>query len=135
MGPTTVTADRLGLSFSQRTMYAASVANALGLDIDNTYISRTSAWEMSQKKRLTVVESIKDNFQCPPKIVLHLDGKILTVTGSLESNRVAIYISGVDIDKFKKLLGAPESKDGTGLAEAEVAQDFTLLDSLLSPCP
>ena len=48
MGPTTITADRLDLSFPQRTMFAASVVIALVLEIDKTNISRTSAWEMSQ---------------------------------------------------------------------------------------
>ena len=42
MGPVTVTADRLGLSMTQRTMMAASVANALGVDVDKTNISRTN---------------------------------------------------------------------------------------------
>ena len=42
MGPVTVTADRLGLSMTQKTMMAASVANALGVDVDKTNISRTN---------------------------------------------------------------------------------------------
>ena len=50
-------------------MFAASVVIALVLEIDKTNISRTSAWEMSQNLRLTVVKSIRDTFQCPPKVV------------------------------------------------------------------
>ena len=42
------------------------------------------------------------------------------MTGNIESNRLAIYIFGVDNEKLKKLLGAPETKDCTGLAKAEV---------------
>ena len=42
MGPVTVTADRMGLSMTQRTMMVASVANALGVDVDKTNISRTN---------------------------------------------------------------------------------------------
>ena len=122
MGPITVTADRLGLSIRARTMIAASVANALGVDIDQTNISRSSALEISQKKRLTVVETIKDMFQCPVRVFLHWDGKLMTEKGNLESNRVAVYISGVEAGGYKKLLGAPETKDGTGLAEAEVVK-------------
>ena len=122
MGPVTVTADRLGLSMTQRTMMAASVANALGVDLDKTNISRTNAWKVSQERRLTMLDSIKDNFQCPDLASLHWDGKLLIERRNLESNRIAVYISGVDASGYKKLLGAPETKDGTGLAEAEVVK-------------
>ena len=47
-----------------------------------------------------MVESIKDTFQCPTKVVLHWDGKVLIVPGNIVSNRVVMYI---DIEKFKKL--------------------------------
>ena len=101
---------------------AASIANALGVDLDKTNISRTNAWNVSQKRKLTVLDSIKDNFQCPDLASLHLDGKLLIERMNLESNRTPVYISGVDASGYKKLLGAPETKEGTGLAEAEVVK-------------
>ena len=39
--------------------------------------------------------------------------------GNKESNREAVYISGVDDSCFKKLLGAPETKDGTGFLQKQ----------------
>ena len=127
MGPVSATADRLGLSTRERTMMTASVANALGVDISNTNISTSTAWLKGQKERLKVSANIRENFQCPDLVVVHWDGKILTVKGNKESNRVAVYVSGVDGTGFRKLLGCPETKDGTGKAEAEVVK--TLLES------
>ena len=39
MGKTAATADRLGFQFAGRAMYAASVANAFGVDVEDTNIS------------------------------------------------------------------------------------------------
>ena len=58
----------------------------------------------------------------PDKAVIHWDGKILKVKGNQQSNRVCVYLTGVQADGAKKLLGAPETKDGTGAAEAEVVK-------------
>ena len=123
MGPISATADRLGLSVRARTLMAASVANTLGVDLDKTNISKSNAWKVSQKKRVELGNSIKENFQCPKLAVLQWDGKNLSVKGNKESNRIAVYISGVDESGFRKLLGAPETPDGTGFAEAEVVKE------------
>ena len=94
MGPVSATADRLGLSSRERTMMTASVANALGVDISNTNISTSTAWLKGQKERLKLSATIRENFQCSDLVVVHWDGKILTVKGNKESNRVAVYVSG-----------------------------------------
>ena len=124
MGPVSATADRLGLSVRQRCMMSASVANALGVDISNTNIGRGAAWEKAKKERVKMSASIKENFQCPELVVVHWDGKILTVKGNKESNRVAVYVSGVDDSGFRKLMGCPEVQDGTGMSEAKVVKAF-----------
>ena len=100
-------------------MFAASVVNSIGLDLDKTNVSKSNAWKVSQKKRLKITESVKDEFLCPDNTILHYDGKILCMKGNKESNRVAVYISGVDDSGFKKLLGAPETKDGTGFLQKQ----------------
>ena len=46
----------------------------------------------------------------------------MTLKGGIESNRVAVYLSGLDSSGFRKLLGCPETSDGTGKSEAEVVQ-------------
>ena len=123
MGPITATADRLGLSVRQRVTMAASVANNLGVDIDDTNICQSSAWRRANQERVRLSSSIKENFPIPDKGVAHWDGKIMKTKGDTKSNRVCVYISGVDEDGIKKLLGVPEVQDGTGAAEAEVVKD------------
>ena len=124
MGPVTATADRLGLSFRQRTMMAASVANTLGVDLDTTNISKNSAWSRARKERLSMSNQVKEDFIVPDYVVVHWDGKILKVKGNLQSNRVCVYITGVTTDNTRKLLGVPETRDGTGVAEALVVQSL-----------
>ena len=122
MGPVSATADRLGLSVRQRCMMSASVVNALGVDIFTTNINRDSAWQKGKQERIIKTKAIKESFKCPELVVVHWDGKILILKGGVESNRVAVYVSGLDSSGFRKLLGCPETSDGTGRSEAEVVQ-------------
>ena len=122
MGPITPTADRLGLSVRQRCVIAASVANTLGVDINNTNISKSSAHERTKQERLKIASSVKEEYQLQkPKIMVgHWDGKIFRVKGNKVSNRVCVYVTGVDAENTRKLLGVPETVDGTGKAESDV---------------
>ena len=122
MGPLSATADRLGLSNRQRCMISASVVNALGVDISTTNINRNSARQKGKQERILKAKIIRESFQCPEQVVVHWDGKSLTLKGGIESNRVAVYLSGLDSRGFRKLLGCPETSDGTGKSEAEVVQ-------------
>ena len=126
MGPVTATADRLGLSVRQRCVMAAAVANALEVDIDKTNISQTSAWSRSNQERVKISKCVKEDFQKPERVVVHFDGKILKIKGNMHSNRLAVYITGVEESPIRKLLGVPETKDGTGVAEAEVVKEQLL---------
>ena len=69
--PVTATADRLGLSFRQIYLFSASVANTLGVDIDNTNISQTSAWRKTHKERLRITRTIKEDFPKPANLIGH----------------------------------------------------------------
>ena len=88
MGPITATADRLGLSVSQRCTMAATVANTLGVDIDDTNICRSSAWRRAREERVKLSNIIKENFNKPGMLIVHWDGKIFKVKGNTQSNRV-----------------------------------------------
>ena len=68
MGPVSITADRLGLSVRERTMFAASVVNAIGGDLDETNINRGSAWKQGQKARTIKAGEIKDTFIVPDRV-------------------------------------------------------------------
>jgi hypothetical protein len=120
MGKISVTADGINLSISQRTKIAASVVNAMNGNIDDTNISRTSAWRRSKEVRAKKAEEIKDDFDCPDLVTVHWDGKMLKLRGNIKSNRVCVYLSGADGTQTRKLLGVPETPDGTGKAESEV---------------
>ena len=122
MGPVTATADRLGLSVIQRCMFAASVTNTIGINLDDTNINRGSALRKAQEERIKIADSTRENFKVPDMIVTHHDGKIMKTKGNRLSNRVCVYITGVDNTGTKKLLGVPETKDGTGAAEADVVK-------------
>ena len=117
MGPISQTADRLGLSVRERAMIAASVVNALGQDVDETNINRSSAWEKAKKERIKKSEIIKSEYLAPQNLAVHWDGKILKVKGNKTSNRVCVYVTGTDAKGERKLLGVLENESGTGEAE------------------
>ena len=123
MGQISVTCDARNVTLSDRIVVAASVANALGVDIDKTNISRSTAWRKGQEARLNKSREIKDNFKCPDKVVVHWDGKTLKVRGGLESKRICVYLSGMEEDKMRKLLGIPETDSGKGVKEFEVVKE------------
>ena len=87
---------------------AASVANSLGGNIDQTNISRTSAARRSQEERLQISSSVKENFPKPQRGICQFDGKILKVKGNQQSNRIAVYFTGVEEKPIRKFLGAPD---------------------------
>ena len=122
MGKISVTCDAKNVPIRVRTVVAASVANALGIDIDKTNISKTTAWRKGRETRLKKSKEIKDNFKCPDKVVVHWDGKTLKVRGGLESKRVCVLLSGVEEERMRKLLGIPETESGTGVDEFEVVK-------------
>ena len=45
------------------------------------------------------------------------------MTGKIKTNRVAVHISGMTVDKMQKLLGIPEVKSGTGEAESRIVME------------
>ena len=124
MGKISLTCDALNISIRDRTVISASVANALGVDIDKTNINQTSAWRMGQKARLEKAADILTNYDCPDKVVVHWDGKTLKLRGRIDSKRVCIFISGVDAQKTRKLLGIPEVESGKGVDEFEVVKEY-----------
>ena len=124
MGKISLTCDALNISIRDRTVISASVANALGVDLDKTNINKTTAGKVGKKLRLEKSADILTNFDCPDKVVVHWDGKTLKLKGRIESKRVCIFISGVDAEKTRKLLGIPEVESGKGVDEFEVVKEY-----------
>ena len=75
-----------------------------------------------QQERLKKAKEIRAEFVLPQSVVVHWDGKMLRLRGKILSNRVCVYISGVD-QELRKLLGIPEAKDGTGEAEFNIVRN------------
>ena len=123
MGKISLTCDARNISKINRTIVAASVVNALGLNIEDTNINTTSAWRKGQQVRVAKAKEICDSFQCPAKGVIHWDGKTLFLRGRVESKRVCVYLSGVEEDRSRKLLGIPEAVSGRGVDEFEIVKE------------
>ena len=83
MGNIATCADRLGLSYRDRTLIAASVAKSLGVDIDKTNINPYSAWKRAREERERKAEEIKESFTVPKTCCVHWDGKTLKVETNL----------------------------------------------------
>ena len=105
-------------------MIAASAANALGVDVADTNISKTTAWRKAKEARTVTAATIKEAFKCPDKVTVHWDGKALTLRENQKSNRVCVYVSGAGSDCSRKLLAVPETPSGTGKAEATLVTDI-----------
>ena len=124
MGPISLTADARNLSLRDQVVMAASVANAIGVNIDDTNISKSTAWYQRSKQRVKRAKEVMDEFVCSDKVVVHWDGKTLTLKGKVESKRVCVYLSGVEAEKSIKLLGIPECSSGKGVDEFQVVREY-----------
>ena len=127
MGPISLTCDARNISVRDRTVVAASVVNALGpslgITLDDTNVNKSTAWRKGQKKRLQKSKQIREEFTCPDRVVVHWDGKTLTLRGNVKSTRVCVYLSGVEAEQTRKLLGIPEAKSGRGEDEFGVVKE------------
>ena len=101
-------------------MIAESVANALGVELEDTNINCGSAWRKGQKVRQLKADQIKISFVCLDKVVVRRDGKTLMLRGNIKLNRVCVYLSGIYEDNSCKLLGIPDCKSGRGASETSV---------------
>ena len=111
-----LSSDRVNVSYRARAMIAASTINAMGGNIDDTNVSKTSAWRKSRQGRTEPAAQVKDTFKCPAKVTAHWDGKSLNLIGNTKSNRISVYLAGAYSEMDRKLLGVPETPSGTGAA-------------------
>ena len=51
----------------------------------------------------------------------------MTLRGRLESKRVCVYLSGVEEEKMRKLLGIPETLSGKGVDEFKLVKDYLVM--------
>ena len=126
MGPLSKTADAIGLSFRARTAIAASVVNALNIDILDTNINHNSALRKARQERVRIAQKVKEDFNCPDCVSVHWDGKVLILKGKIKTNRVAVSVTGVNTERVRKLLGVPDCQGHSGKDESEVVKDVLI---------
>lgn len=79
MSNVSVTGDRLGLSARKRACFAASSVSAVNVPVQQTNISVFTAWRKARAMRGECSSAVKENFECPDRVLIHWDGKILKV--------------------------------------------------------
>ena len=124
MGAVSNTGDRLGLSARTKAMFAAAVVKAVGVSVQDTNISFSTASKKARKTRFETEVQVKNSFKPPDHVVLHWDGKILKLKAGKKADFVCVYISGADADKLTKLLGVPEVVSGSGKDQKDVAVEM-----------
>ena len=127
--------DRTKASDCNAFMVVASTVNALGVDIDDVVLSRSTLQRQRSALHKAIAEDIKESFATDVPITVHWDGKILEdITGSKNTERLPILVSG---EGKSKLLGVPKcSGKGTDIANAvtEVLEVWNLADNVQGMC-
>ena len=130
--------DKCRLSDRNAIHVISSVADALGHDLKNLVINRTSLQRLRTKLREEKAVYIKNAFPnfSMENVVLHWDGKMLSdMLRRKVTERIAVLITNLNAEKF---LGAPQLENSTGgsLANAlyEVVNDWNLNDNIKAFC-
>ena len=126
--------DRVNMPDRGATFVIGAVAKALGHDVNEMTLSRSSVRRLRCKNREQVAATTNDEFfdssVTETPLVLHWDGKLLVdITGSKEMvDRIAVLVTGNGVER---LLGVPKIGRGTGQEQAEaclkVLDDWCLL--------
>ncbi len=108
--------DRVCLPDRGAVFVAGAVAQALGHDISEITLSRSSIRRSRIKERQRAAAMDEKEFSLAGPLLLHWDGKILPdIDGSKENvDRIAVIVTG---NGQEKLLGIPKMDRGTGEAQ------------------
>lgn len=111
------TLDRVNVSDRQAMFLVGSVAQALGTNVEDISLSRSTIRRKRNEIRKSIVESDKSSFSPLNPLVMHWDGKLLpNIVGGVEKvDRIAVIVTGGEIEK---LLAVPAVKKGTGQEQA-----------------
>ena len=124
MGAVSNTGDRLGLSGRKKAMFAAAVVKAVGVNVEETNISYSTAKTKARKTRFETEKTINNNFVAPDHCVVHWDGKVLKLKAGVKGDHICVYISSANNEKVTKLLGVPEVDSGSVLQQKEVVVEM-----------
>ena len=109
--------DRLNLSSRERTGIVSAVTQALGHDLEDISISKSTASRSGKKIRQQISEHLKETFEPPSYSSIHWDSKLVTeADGKVE--RLAIVVTGRPSAIEGKLLSVSKVPDSTGRSQA-----------------
>lgn len=152
--------DRTKSSLNDAMRIIASTSQALGKDLRNVNLSRSTKARHRNENRKKLAKIIKQKFNNKHPLTLHWDGKLLpNITGRVslkmpillihffyycvivftlgreKEDRIAVLVSG---DNVEQLLGVPKVERATGCLQAKAATsqliDWNLRDSIGSLC-
>ena len=103
--------DRTQTSTRNGIMIVMPALAAAGVDVNQLTLSRFSVMDARNKSRELLAGSVRQNFQPMVPLVAHFDGKLLPNQDRTKSERLAIVVSGLGVEK---LLGIPTIPVGTG---------------------
>lgn len=115
-----------------------AVAEALGHNVNDLIINRTTLRRLRQENRETVALNVKENYklQSSEPCIVHFDGKILPdLTGKEKVDRQPVIVSNKNGDQ---LLGVPSLPNGKGeeicSAVFNTLESWELLDNVQAIC-
>lgn len=111
--------DRENLSVRQATTSFAAAASAMGVQVSDLALSRSTVHRVRRSGREALAKQLGSTSATPDRLVLHWDGKLLpAISGEQEvQDRIAVLVTG---EGQEQLLGVPLALDGTGQRMAEV---------------
>lgn len=91
----------------------APALKAVGINVDDLTLCTTSLYQARKKIRCSVGLGIRETFCPETPLVAHFDGKLLPNEDGVNSDRMPIVVSGLNIEKLLSIPKLPGS--GTGV--------------------
>ena len=105
--------DRAGVSTRAAMHVVTPALMAAGVNVGELTLSIGSLHEARKEARTELAQSLQDKFQPKVPLILHFDGKLLPDPEGSRSDRLAIVVTGIALEK---ILAIPSIPAGTGEA-------------------
>lgn len=130
------TLDRTKVSDRNAMRIISATASAMGKDIDEVCISRSTLQRERKKFRIEIANSIKKSFTTDVPLTVHWDAKLMPDLIGIENvDRLPVLVSG---GGKSKLLGIPKLTSGTGqqmaAAVVECIEDWNITEHVKAMC-
>ena len=114
--------DRINLPDRGAVFVAGAIAKALGHDLSESTLSRSSIRRSRRKGRREAAAAEMQEASSDEPLLLHWDGKLLPDIDRSKAtvDRIAVLVTG---NGHEKLLGIPKMEHGTGESQAQACTD------------